>query len=579
MGNTDVGVGPSDLFNNSGVAQPRAALAGTPTKCCDCNGSGNPSMFALFCGVPNNCCGPSYSADEPPCCECCGGNGSNGGSGGCSSGTLCDVSRGVGTDGSPPQPPSPDNFANDPIAFAVQSPRNVHGFSLSGQQGPAFGGGSAPAVNVGSGNVVFPMQPPTSGAFAPAAAFYKNTFASSETPPPSAFGNQVSGMWQDSGTDPITSCTYGYKCSGSSEHFDDAVPESPNFNWIGSSVTQPNGFTYDANPSNITPGVWVKLTQAQQRNGSRLTWTMINAHVPDAFQYGGPPPAKVVDPLGRILTFTYTELPGPPSVAYLRSVRDAGGRITTFTTQQPTTYTSTDEYNITSMMTPDRQSITMTYSGMTDHSQALTSLTTPDGRTWNYTYYDGMNAQVRSVTTPMGYITTYSYGLATAIKNPRGYVSTISGSRFTNPLGQIATTTFSGHLMGASDANGTATFTYWIAPIDSVQWKIHYLQSVRNQASGIFTYTYNYNYGANFVQLTGLTNQKGDRTTLVWDSDGFRTAVINAQLLRTSYSYNNSGQITAVTDPLLRRTTYVYDGFGERSAVINPAGLPIFATS
>ncbi len=234
----------------------------------------------------------------------------------------------------------------------------------------------------------------------------------------------------------------------------------------------------------------------------------------------------------------------------------------------------------------------MTYiNGADDEDALLSSLTTPNGARTTYLYDDPTfigGAKPVSIRSPLHNLTTFTSFIVTGgdirirVLDPRGHNTTVISENpwagklenvnggtcklIETPLHRRYTYTyFQQRLTRSQDALGVTTFTYdELSDFSDVLA----IKSVRNPASGIFTYIYN--NGDN--QIGGLINQKGDRTTLVWDADGFRTAVINAQQLRTSYTYNSVGQVSAVIDPLLRRTTYVYDAMAERAAVINSAG-------
>ena len=577
-------VNPGALTSSSGPPQPSPTALGTATSCCQCGGVIGPMPFPPDCGPPCTCNGnASYSSSSPECC--CppvgpGGPPSGPGNGGAGPGSpRGPIIRGISSGG----------FADDPLAYASKVAQNIHGYDL---RGPSWDTptGPMPFYNFSSFGVIYKYQMPSAGSLAPPVNFTQNSVRSDHTNPP--WGNNTAGSngqtiqgfaFSSFCFRPINCCGGGMHYEGSEESLlsSTQVPaDGGAFNKLEFEIagddslifteTQPNGLSLRYEQVDDELAKLVRI-QSPARGGNSLRWTItqdVPVYHPELSVLA---PSRVVDPRNRRTTYAYD------GNDRLRSVRDVTGRIYTFTSAS-----TNGSYNLTGFTTPDQVRTTLTYVTTPWAIEGLSSLTTPDGGRTTYTYTGVAGAPTTNVLSPLGYRTTFTgrHSLAESLQiDPRGYVTTLTriGSLepissagairgIRTPLQRRFTFTWGDNerLTVAADAGGTTTFTYaTLSTFSNVQA----IASVRNQASGIFTYVYDAN-----DRISDLINQKGDRTTLVWDADGFRTAVINAKLLRTSYSYNNNAQITAVIDPLLRRTTYVYDAFAERSAVVNPAG-------
>src|SRR5262249_30731398 len=92
------------------------------------------------------------------------------------------------------------------------------------------------------------------------------------------------------------------------------------------------------------------------------------------------------------------------------------------------------------------------------------------------------------------------------------------------------------------------------------------LASITPPLGGIFTYTYSGN------QVSAVTDQLGNKTSLGGDRSGKRIAAIDAQANRSSCAYSSTGLLTAVQNPLGQVVSLVYNTSGQQIALINPIG-------
>ena len=84
--------------------------------------------------------------------------------------------------------------------------------------------------------------------------------------------------------------------------------------------------------------------------------------------------------------------------------------------------------------------------------------------------------------------------------------------------------------------------------------------------------SYQYRYNSN-NQLAAVIDELGNRSSLVWDSFGNRTAVVDPYNQRTTYVYDSMARLIAVENALGFRATQLYDSQGRLAADINPLGF------
>jgi YD repeat-containing protein len=139
-------------------------------------------------------------------------------------------------------------------------------------------------------------------------------------------------------------------------------------------------------------------------------------------------------------------------------------------------------------------------------------------------------------------------GNQTIVKDPRGLQTTLSFTRDQNvsrvldTAGQRTSYTWSaGRVRSVQDPRGKITTFTYATMTDGTQR----LQQIITPVAGRFSYTYNANN-----LLTGLMDQLGRRSTLLWDGNGNRTAVINSLGQRTSYRYDSFGQLKVFQNSL-----------------------------
>ena len=300
--------------------------------------------------------------------------------------------------------------------------------------------------------------------------------------------------------------------------------------------TQPDGFSLNYDSSG-------KLEKLENKAGN--IWTL---------SYDGATTRveSIEDPFSRLTTFAYD------GSNKIESIADPHGRVTTFTVD--------GSGNLTKMTTPELCVTEMTY----DVDDQLTGWINPSGERTTYSF-DG-DRRLTEVLVPTGDRTTYTYAdsFNTKIEDADGETTTLvfTGDRnlsaMVNALGERTTyvwdenTKLTEVLEPRGDCN---TYTY-----HTTDFGAKYLESIQKPDGGIFTYSYD-----NDDQIDKLTDERGNVTTLVWDS-GKRTAVVDPLGNRTTYVYNSREQIEAMVDPLGNRTTTIFDSAGQVSALENPLG-------
>lgn len=223
----------------------------------------------------------------------------------------------------------------------------------------------------------------------------------------------------------------------------------------------------------------------------------------------------VTDPVGRATTLSYNATSGKIS-----SIQDSFGRLTTISVNS--------SGDLVQVLSPELCVTSMVYNS----NHQMTAWINPLGDRTSFAY--GTSELV--LTSPLGAVTTLlNQAVSGGEFRPR-----IPGTTFTNvtnPVGNVATLSFdlNGDLVGATDAVGNVTSYSWdsvghllsigdgLGNVTSCGYATNatnhlaYLSSIMQPLGGIFTYTYNGNN-----QVSALTDQLGETTTLTWNSSGLR---------------------------------------------------------
>ena len=317
----------------------------------------------------------------------------------------------------------------------------------------------------------------------------------------------------------------------------------------GWTETQPDGaaFTYDSS------GVLRTI-----RNQAGVRWTL-------TWDSGFNTVQHIDGPLGRRTSFAYN------ASNLLRRIQDPGGRITTVTVNANT--------DLTQIISPELCVTTLLY----DNAHHLVAWVNPLGDRTSFSYQ--INGIIKAVRQPLGQTTSYTVAQvppnqATVITNPRGGRSTIvyAGgvpSSSTDVFGNQTTykfDSFSSRLTRVIDGRGIRTsyvyqsLTSGVYSVAQVQ-KPGYVSSFMSGGTGQYAFAYD---GNNRVKA--VIDELGNRSSLVWDSQGNRVGVIDPFGKRTSFAYDTLGRLAAVRNALGLRATQTYDSQGRRLADIDPLG-------
>ena len=316
----------------------------------------------------------------------------------------------------------------------------------------------------------------------------------------------------------------------------------------GWTETQPNGtaFTYD---------ILGVLRTIRNRMGVR--WTLTWDAGFDLVQH-------IDGPFGRRTTFAYD------ANSMLRRIQDPGGRITTVTVNA--------NKDLVRIISPELCITSLVY----DNAHHLTAWVNPLGDRTTFIYRSG--GTVGAVQQPLGQRTSYTTLMGSpppnAIINPRGGRTTLTngstGSFLTSvdPLGNQVTykwDPYSARLSQVIDAR-RVRFTY---AYQSFSTGVYSVSEVRkpgytfNYTSGKWQYAFAYDSNN---RVRGMVDELGNRSTLVWDANGNRIAVVDPYLRRTSFAYDSMGRLVATQNALGQRATQLYDAQGRQLADINPLG-------
>jgi RHS repeat-associated protein len=328
-------------------------------------------------------------------------------------------------------------------------------------------------------------------------------------------------------------------------------------------------------------------------------------------------PVLYIDPLGAATNSFYNSRGQvlqrqSPVGAVEQYERDSNGFVTKYTDplNRTTTFTVDAAGNVLGQTKPDSSSASWVYGGA---NNSLTKSTDPSGGVWTYTndgygnpltmtdpldhtttltYNSGLLA---TVTDPLGNVTTYLYDaerrpigglLGGAVTGTTSYDAEGNANLFTDPLGNVTTTTFdkAGHVRTVTDALGDVTsYAYdskgrllsMTDPLGNVTSYAY--DSAGRQVAEIDAYGTGLERRTTSVyddasQLIATIDPLGNRTTSVYDKAGHVIATVDPLGHRTTQMYNLAGQVTDVMDALGRVTHTHYDSQGRVDAVTDPLG-------
>ncbi|HEY1525241.1 MAG TPA: RHS repeat-associated core domain-containing protein [Candidatus Angelobacter sp.] len=243
-------------------------------------------------------------------------------------------------------------------------------------------------------------------------------------------------------------------------------------------------------------------------------------------------------------TFTFQNPATGGRVAYLASIKDRNGNVTTMVRGNPN-----DPIQITQIVDPVGRQLNLTY----DNFDRITSMTDPIGRVVSYTY-NGQGT-LDTVTDATGGITRYAYDAQnriTSITDPRGIT----------------------YLQNVYDGNGKVVKQI-AADGGITQFAYTLLNSNASVTLGADATTTN----TSPVLLTVVTDPLGNQTTYHFNAQGFLIDMTDALGQKTIYERApGSNLLLSVTDPLNRTTVYTYDSSGNLTSVSLMAGTAESAT-
>lgn len=374
------------------------------------------------------------------------------------------------------------------------------------------------------------------------------------------------------------------------------------------------------------------------------TTTQLGSSIGVGVLFRGSPTTQYRDPDGTLLNFD--------SSGRLVSKVDANGNTTTLE------YSSGRLAKITD---PVGRSLTFSYDG----AGRISSMTDPLNRTWHYTY-EGTpgvagNPGLTTITDPAGNVTKYGYvtgGRVASVTDPRGNVikqvtydvngrvasqtfadggtetynyalsgTVVASTTVMDPLGRTQTRRFNanGYVIGITDASGqTATIQRDLTTnvavsvvgacgctqrtrgftaagdvsssanavggvmLRNYEPTFHVVTTATDPLGHVTSYTYDQNgkllskkdalgqitsYGYDsFGELTSITDASGSISRIEYDAHGNVNAAIDPALNQRSFEYDLLGRATAIVDPLGRRTTMQYSDLGRLVSVTEPNG-------
>jgi RHS repeat-associated protein len=299
-----------------------------------------------------------------------------------------------------------------------------------------------------------------------------------------------------------------------------------------------------------------------------------------------------VDPIARALQLNWALPTGRPAdfpmvlnyqsntglgTEFGYNIQGPDGRITSLTVN--------GNQDLVRLVTPELCTTSLIYDG----NHHLLAWVDPLGFRFSYVYDSGTSSSVSASVQPLGQRTTYlSFG-TTIFHGPSSVVvyPTLARTTMTvtplggppisilNPVGNRTSYayTFSGgnkgnslgYLSRVEDARGhITTISYQSAAAGTTAI---FPTAIQNAIA-----SYQYRYNSN-NQLAAVIDELGNRSSLVWDSSGNRTAVVDPYNQRTTYVYDSMARLIAVENALGFRATQLYDSIGRLAADINPLGF------
>jgi YD repeat-containing protein len=192
--------------------------------------------------------------------------------------------------------------------------------------------------------------------------------------------------------------------------------------------------------------------------------------------------------------------------------------------------------------------------GDTSHPGDVTTMTDPDGKTWNYTWDAGGNRA--SAADPLGDKTLSCFdgiGRMTSQVSPKG---TTAGVTCASAAPAAYTTYFTynafGDLLNSTD------------PLQHLTQRLYdgnrNLTKITDADNNVTTNHYDLDNEKDQVTEGSGTTQRTSKTD--YNADGTVLDQVDGLSNTTTYGYNSLAQVTSVKDPLNRSTTYTHDGVG-----------------
>jgi YD repeat-containing protein len=226
----------------------------------------------------------------------------------------------------------------------------------------------------------------------------------------------------------------------------------------------------------------------------------------------------------------------------------------TLTREDQTRYNFDEDGYLTSIVTSNELTTTLTYSGT-----YLTNVTEPAGRSITFTW-DITDGLITGVEDPLGRTVAYTYtsGDLISVADLRGHVATYA---YTGTNGLLSSHTEAGtstprfvnwysddgQVTGQLLAGSTVSMTFEYDPDDR--------ETTVTDARGkeqVHTYSIQ-------LPLTDREDSYGNELHLTYDAHNNVTSVTDERDNQTEYAYDTSGNVTAIVDALDHEQTMTYD--------------------
>ena len=267
----------------------------------------------------------------------------------------------------------------------------------------------------------------------------------------------------------------------------------------------------------------------------------------------------------------------------------------TLTREDQTKYNFDDDGYLTSIVTSNDLTTTLTYSGT-----LLTNVTEPAGRTITFTW-SVSNTRIAGVEDPLGRTVVYAYtdGELTSVADLRGNVSTYAYTGTNGLLSSLiepgrSTPTF----LNEYDAQGRVT-SQWLGGEDAPmvfsydpdnrrttvtdargkeQVHTYSIQLPLTDREDSYGNSLHMTYNAN-NDLTSVSDELGRKTGYFYDTRGNVTSIVDALDNEQTMVYDDRNNLTAVTDARGVPTTYEYDEYDNLTAIIQTVGVEPITTT